>query len=145
MLPRWHILWGAVFSIAVWLFLPGVSLFYISLIFLASFLIDFDHYLAGAMSIRDYNLKNVLKYHRELLKKEKEENKNGIRVRGHFHLFHTLEFHILVFALGYLWQGFWFILAGMIFHSLLDIASLISRDRLYRREYFLVAWLLRKA
>ncbi len=145
MLPRWHILWGAVFSIAVWLFLPGVSLFYISLIFLASFLIDFDHYMSGAMSIRDYNLKNVLKYHRELLKKEKEENKKGIRVRGHFHLFHTLEFHILVFALGYLWQGFWFILAGMIFHSLLDIASLINRDRLYRREYFLVAWLLRKA
>ena len=58
MLPKWHILFGAIFSMLVY-FIFNINLFQVSLIFLASIFIDFDHYLFYVFRKKDFNLKRV--------------------------------------------------------------------------------------
>lgn len=144
MLPRWHIFFGAIFTLVVWYFVPKINYIYIALLFLSSFLIDFDHYVAGFLKTRKLSLRESFKYHNKLMEKEKAENKKGIRVRGDFHLFHTVEFHALIGLLGLLWAGFFYIFVGMIFHSLIDVISLLRGDRFYRREFFFFNWLRKR-
>lgn len=144
MLPRWHILLGAVFTLIVWLFAPNINPLYLVLIFLASFLIDVDHYANAAYKNRHPSLKKALEYHDDLLKREKKEKAQKIFRKGDFHLFHTVEFHILIGLLSFIWVPFFYIFIGMVFHSLLDLASLLYTGYFYRREYFLFNWLWKK-
>ncbi len=136
MLPRWHVFWGAVFTAILYFSIPGISLFYLALIFLSSFLIDFDHYLASVMKARTWRLRDSFEYHRKAGIKENKEIKAGIKRKSDFHLFHTVEFHALVGLLGILWAGFFYVFIGMIFHSLLDLGYLTYYGKLHRREYF---------
>ena len=140
MLPKTHIIFGALFTGVVFLFVRDINYYYLGLIFLSSFLIDFDHYVASVLKTREISLRKSLRYHDELMKTEIKEKKKGIRRRGDFHLFHTVEFHALIGLLGLIWIGFFYIFIGMIFHSLLDVFSLTQRGILYRREYFLTNW-----
>jgi hypothetical protein len=144
MLPRWHIFWGAIFTVLFWIISPKISWLNLTLIFLASFLIDFDHYAASAIKTRKIGLFHSFKYHKKLAEIEEKENRMGVRRKGDFHLFHTVEFHALVGLLGLIWIGFFYLFIGMVFHSLLDIIQLIYDDRMYRREFFLVSYLARK-
>ncbi len=143
MIPRWHAVWGIIFSLLL-LKISDINLFYILLIFLSSVLIDFDHYMIFVLKTGRLGLFKSFKWHeKELLKEIKERNK-GIIKKGHFHLFHTIEFHVLVYLLSYLWTGFFWVFVGMMFHSLCDFVWLACRKRLYRREYFLVNWIFNK-
>jgi len=141
MLPRWHIFLGAIFTLILWLIYPQTNWIYLSLVFLSSFLIDFDHYAASVIKTGRWSLKESFKYHEIEGKRAEAEKKRGIRRTGDFHLFHTIEFHLLVFALGFFWSGFFYIFAGMIFHSLLDVIAMLYTGFLYRREYFFINWL----
>jgi len=57
-------------------------------------------------------------------------------------IFHTIEFHIFVGLLSFIWHGFFFILIGMIFHSVCDLISLIYERRLRVREFSLIKYLI---
>lgn len=140
MYPKWHILWGAVFTALIWFFSQEISLLYLALIFIASFLIDFDHYVVAVKKTNKLSLKSALDYHELQAAKTEKEAKKGIRRRGQFHIFHTIEFFILVALLGFIWEGFFFVLIGIIFHSLLDMGYLLYKDRFYRREFFFFNW-----
>ena len=144
MLPRWHILLGALFTFIVWIVFPQTKVIYLALIFLASFLIDFDHYAASVLKTSEFSLFRSFKYHEILGRIEKKEKARGIKRKGDFHLFHTIEVHILVLLLSYLWAGFLYIFIGMLFHSIIDLVDLTYGERLYRREYFLVNWLVKE-
>ncbi len=144
MLPRWHILWGAIFTFLLWFFVPNINYNYLGLVFLASFLIDFDHYAASVLKTGGLGLRESFKYHNNIMIKEREEKRRGIRKRGDFHLFHTIEFHLLVGLLGLIWTSFFYIFIGIVFHSLLDIISLMRGDLLYRREFFFFNWIGKK-
>ena len=144
MLPRGHVLLGTIFTLIFWIVLPETGLLFLALVFLSSFLIDFDHYAASVLKMRELSLKRSFVYHKVMQRAEEKERARGIRRRGDFHLFHTIEFHIAILGLGYLWVGFFYIFAGMVFHSLVDLIYLIRLDRLYRREYIFIAWLWRK-
>jgi hypothetical protein len=144
MLPRHHIILGAIFTIIFWLVFPWTEWYYLALIFLSSFLIDFDHYMDAVLKTKKLSLFNAFDYHRELEKKELAEYKRGIRRKGDFHIFHTVEFHALTFALGLVWLPFLYIFIGMFFHSAVDLISLAYEDGLYRREYFLTNWIRKK-
>lgn len=141
MLPRWHILSGILFSLLLFFFIPGISFLYILLIFISSFLIDFDHYAVSVIKTKKFSLYHSFQYHKQMRKKELAEIKKGIKRKGDFHLFHTIEFHIIIGLLSLVWSGFFYIFIGMVFHSLLDIISLIYDGTFYRREYFLFNWL----
>ncbi len=141
MLPRWHILYGALFTLILWVAAPNIGWINLLLVFLASFLIDFDHYMAGARKIGTLNLSKVLNYHTLMMRVEKQEQGKGIYRKGDFHIFHTIEFHLLIALLGIFFEPFFYIFIGMVFHSLLDVYSLLTAGRMYRREYFFFNWL----
>ena len=141
MLPRWHIIFGAIFTIIIWVFSPEISFIYLSLVFLVSFLIDFDHYLVAVLRTKKLSFKNSLNYFECL---GKEERQQKVKRKGPLYIFHTLEFHVLILLLGVIWLGFFYIFLGMIFHSLLDVVWMIKNDRIYRREYLLVSWINKK-
>lgn len=144
MLPRWHILWGAVFTLIIWYFAPGINPGYLALIFLSSILIDFDHYVNASVKNKSLHLWSAFEYYKKMAIQQKKERSRGIRKRGDFHLFHTIEFHLLIGAIGLYSTPFFYIFIGMVFHSLLDLFYLINKDYLYRREYFLFNWLAKK-
>lgn len=144
MLPRWHILLGAIFTGVLWYLAPNMGLINLSLVFLASFLIDFDHYIQAARITGSWSLRDALKYHDDQAKIIQRERAKGIRKRGDFHLFHTLEFHALIGFLGIFWSPLFFVFVGMTFHSLLDVIYLANNGYMYRREYFFFNWMARK-
>ncbi len=144
MLPRWHILFGTIFSLLVWLTSPQINPLYIFLIFFSSILIDFDHYLCSALKTKKLGIFHSFEYHKEMGEIQRKEKDKGIRRRGDFHIFHTVEFHILVGLLSFIWLGFFYVFLGMIFHSLLDIYSFLYEGFIYRREFFLTAWLWKR-
>ena len=144
MLPRWHIFWGAVFTLIVWAISPSINVLYLVVIFFSSFLMDFDHYLVSLIKTKKIRLKHAFKYHDLQRRIEEKEKKRGIRRKGYFHIFHTIEFLILVAIVGYFVPLFFYVFIGLVFHSLLDFLWLIYEDRLYRREYFLSSWFFEK-
>lgn len=141
MLPRWHIFWGAVFSLILYLVVPGIEWYYLIIVFLSSFLIDFDHYMAAAYNSGKISLFESFKYYDIDRIKAMKEKKKGIRNKGTFHLFHTVEFHFLVFILGLFFAPLFYVFIGMMFHTLLDLLYLAVRDVLYRREFLLWNWI----
>ncbi|PXY71330.1 hypothetical protein CXX78_00655 [Candidatus Parvarchaeota archaeon] len=140
MLPRWHIFWGLILSIFIWFFHPEIKIIYLLLVFLSSFLIDFDHYLVAVKNTKSLSLQKAFNYF-ALLGKNELNRKKKKRKKDPLMIFHTAEFHLLVLAVGFLEEAFLFIFLGMFFHSLLDIIWLIKNDRLHKREYFLINWL----
>ena len=144
MLPRWHILWGAVFTVMIWVFAQDLKFIYLSLIFFGAVFIDFDHYLLATRKNKFFSLKKTLDFFEELNKKEIENYKEGKREKGYLFLFHTIEFHVLVALLGFIWVGFFYVFIGMFFHSLLDLVWLLKHDMFYTREFFLFSWARRK-
>lgn len=144
MLPRWHIILGALFAISLYYIFPSIKVTGILLIFLSSFLIDFDHYAAAAIKLKEFRIGRILEYHRIKGIQSKEERKRGIRVKGDFHIFHTIEFHLLVLVIGLFFTPFLYVFIGMLFHSIVDLISIGYQDYLYRREFFFVKWLMLK-
>ncbi|MBS3078646.1 hypothetical protein J4218_00830 [Candidatus Pacearchaeota archaeon] len=129
MLPKVHIFFGAIFSII--LYVIGLDIFNCTLVFLASFLIDFDHYLWYIIKHEDFHLKNAFYFLKHLKKKKKT-----------LMIFHTLEFLIFVLLLSYVWIEFFWISIGMIFHSILDLIDLYNEKELYLREFSLINYLI---
>jgi hypothetical protein len=129
MLPKTHAFYGAIFALALYLFIP-ITLMQAILIFLASFLIDFDHYLWYISNKKDLILKNAYYYLKNL-----KDKRPGMM------LFHTVEFLLLVFLLSFFWDGFLAILVGMVFHSFLDIISLAYENKLHLREFSFIRYL----
>jgi len=144
MFPRWHILSGLIFSIVFWLVFPLTAWYNVALIFLAAFLIDFDHYMCAVWNTNKWSLFNAFKYHIKLKKKADEERKKGIFRKGDFNIFHTIEFHALVLAIGFIFNPLFYIFIGMLFHSLLDLVYLLVKGETYRREFFLKNWIRTK-
>ncbi|MEK6892757.1 MAG: hypothetical protein AABX07_01000 [Nanoarchaeota archaeon] len=142
MLPKWHIFYGALFTLFLWIIAPTIKIIDLALIFLASFLIDIDHYLCAVFDTKKMSLKNALNYYEEIKIRTTEERRKGIRKKGNFHLFHTIEFHVLIAMLGIFWLPFLYVFIGMVFHSLLDLFYMSKRDYLYHREFFFVNWLM---
>jgi len=144
MLPRWHIILGVIFTGAVWAFIPSINKFYLGLVLFSSIFIDFDHYIASVIKTKKLSFFHALRYHKKVQEIEEKEHKRGLRRKGDFHLFHTIEFHLLIGLLSLLWTGFFFIFIGMAFHLFLDLFSLIKTDKLYRKEFFFTNWLANK-
>jgi len=144
MFPRWHVLFGALAAIILLFVYPEAGYFNIILFFLASFLIDFDHYVSAVMNSGHFNLKKIYRYYKIEGEKAQKERAKGIRKKADFHLFHTIEFLAVVGIIGIYFEPFLYIFFGMIFHSLLDVYSMVRDGYLYRREYFFTRWLIKK-
>lgn len=123
MLPKAHIFFGAIFSIVLYFF--GFNLFQCTIIFLSSFLIDFDHYAWFVIKKKNFNLKKAFYFLKAMDKKKPV-----------MMLFHTFEFILFILILSFFYNIFLFVLIGMLFHSLLDIIDLKYYKELHLREFF---------
>jgi len=119
MLPKWHILIGAIFS--VFLFLLGSSLINTLIFFLASFLIDADHYLYYMYRKKELSLKKAFRWYLELDKKYFALPKNSRDKYCYgFCIFHGIESIILVFVISFFYNPLAFIALGFLLHLVLD-------------------------
>ena len=124
MLPKWHILFGILFSVLVYLMF-NITIIQAIVIFSASVFIDLDHYIFAVKRNKIFSLKTIYNWHKNLPKNHKPI----------MHIFHTLEFLILIFFLSFYFKEFLFILIGMLFHSILDIIDMIYNNKLSCREF----------
>jgi len=134
MYPSRHVFFGAIFCLVILLIFPDISFFYLSLIFFSSFLIDFDHFLAGAYKKKTLNFFAIYKFYTK---------KDFLGSEKHLHIFHTVEFLFLILFLGLFFPFFLFIFIGMLFHSFLDVISMAYHNRLNEREFFFTNYLIR--
>lgn len=121
MLPKKHFLYGLIFSLVLFLIFP-LTILEACLIFLASFLLDVDHYLYSVFSTGSLSLS---KAYREVIKKGKKFDKLSKEEKREyvagFLCFHGLETLVLLGILGYFISSyFYFILIGTAFHLVLD-------------------------
>ena len=110
MLPEWHVLLGIIFALALY---PVFGLWAI-LIFAASILIDFDHYLMYLGMKKDFNIFRAYNYLR------KGYLENEFKATKILCVFHTVEFVLLLILLSFLSRIFLFTLVGVSFHLLTD-------------------------
>lgn len=144
MLPRWHIFLGAIFTLAIWAIFPETEWYNLTLVFLSSFLIDFDHYLVAVRKTGKLGLFSAFDYYEKLRKIFLIEQKKKIFKRGDLQIFHTIEFHLLILALGFLFVPFFYVFIGMVFHSLIDVIDMSRNGALHKREFLFVNWLKRR-
>jgi hypothetical protein len=137
MLPKIHVVLGAIFSLV--LFLSGFSLADSSLVFLSSFLIDFDHYLYGVVKKKTLNYKEIysfLYYYRERWLKLNYSQK--IKRKYPILIFHGVESIMALGILSIFSSLFFFILLGFIIHLGTDYFEIIkNRDPWYTKISFL--------
>jgi len=145
MLPREHAVYGLIFVLVIGLVFPNIGLLNLFLIFFGSFFIDFDHYLIAVDKNRSLSLKKSYKYYDKLRVMWIAQERRGIKKKMPLMIFHTIEFHIIAALLGFfVWDGFLFVLLGMILHSILDIINMHGEKALYRREFLLFSWIAKK-
>jgi len=125
---RWHFLLGLVVTFVL-MYLFDFSLLEGTIIFLASWLIDIDHYPWYVFEIRDWNPVRALKWHRRtaprwlaLSRKEREKFRWGVFV------FHSLFFWVILAILSLFYQVFFWILIGVAIHMIADLIDLVAKD-----------------
>lgn len=127
MYPSKHIVFGFIFSLLAYFLFPKIGLFGFFTIWLASFLIDVDHYLYYVFTKKDINLKNSYKWFMGesskafYLPREKRKN-NGKQIPC---IFHGIEAIIILILLSLINSFFMYILIGFIFHEILDFIHIV--------------------
>jgi dolichol kinase len=133
MLPKWHIILGILFSLIL-LFLFKLSFLSFLLILLASIFIDVDHYLLAVQKTKKLDFF----YAYEINKKW------SLRKKPTMHIFHTIEFSLLLLIAAFFLPIFYFVLIGILFHNTVDAFDMLYKREFYKREYSLVRYLIKK-
>jgi len=129
MLPTFHVLYGLVFSAL--LYFLNIPLVSILIIFAASILIDFDHYLFYIALKKNLNpFKSVKWYFTE---GKKYENNKKYQF-AFMQVFHTIEFLIILSILSFFSTIALLILIGCFFHISCDIAHHIITGHFYLKS-----------
>ena len=125
MLPKWHVLGGFILALLL-IWALKISWVAGAIVFLSSILVDIDHYIIYIWKERkihplefwNWSSKRIKKW-RTFSKKEKELHK-----RPQF-LLHGMEALVLIFALSFLWQVFFWIYLGFGLHICMDLIDKI--------------------
>ncbi|MBI1919460.1 MAG: hypothetical protein HYS23_00105 [Geobacter sp.] len=103
-----------------------------------SVLIDVDHYFLYIQRTGRFDVRGMFRWFVGLWKVEKSIPYAGLCI------FHTFEFFILVVLLALAWPLLFALLAGLIFHFLVDLAYLINKGIPFIRPYFLIEHFIRR-
>ncbi len=130
MIPKWHIITGLLFGLLLWLVFPKISLTGAIIVFLASVLIDFDHYVyyvykTGKFGFRgafSWYFKNKEKFY-AMTKKERSKIYVGL------YLLHGVEAIVILIILQVITENplFSYIIIGFVFHQILDVIDLTKK------------------
>ncbi len=139
MLPKWHIFWGVILVAIFKLTVPSMTYISLFLLWFASVFIDFDHYLVSAIKTGNWSPIHAVKRNYSLRNKIVSLGKKSRACeRGDFHIFHTLEAHLIIGIVSIFLPLVFFAFIGMVFHSFLDIIWMVKNDVLESREFFLL-------
>ncbi len=138
MKPRDHVILGGAAAGALYPFLGANSIIF----WLASFLVDIDHYLDFIYhnGFTDFSFRRMFDYHRALQKLWSRPDFINVEI------FHTVEFVAPLYAVSrYLGSGaleavFW----GILFHMALDMLTLFRCGAFFKRSYSITEYLIRK-
>jgi hypothetical protein len=133
MFPKEHIIYSTILCAALFpLFKWNVII-----IFLVSvILIDIDHYIWFVQKTKDYHIKSVWRYYQHLLQISKRKCEYVL------HVFHTVEFWMLIILLAFVSQFFVYVAIGISYHVLLDHIYCIQHNPLQKRANSIIEWLL---
>ncbi|MBU3940387.1 MAG: hypothetical protein KKH88_00465 [Nanoarchaeota archaeon] len=109
MLLKYHFVFTLIFCIILFPFIQWWAI----IVFFSGFLIDIDHYIYYILKKRDFSLKKAYECEKKHFGKDR------------LHIFHTIEFYILIFSLAIFHPFFFFILIGISFHQIIDIVDVI--------------------
>jgi len=117
-----HFFMGFIFSLVVYSIFPQIGIFGAGVIFLSSFLIDFDHYIYYVLKMRDFNLRKAYFWYMKRKKIVQKIQRNKLKnFYSGIDIFHGLEWVVIFSLLGfYVFNLFYFIALGMFFHLVLD-------------------------
>jgi len=122
MLPKTHIILGAGLSIILYFLFPQLSFIGAIIIFLASFLIDFDHYLYYVFLKKDINPHRAYRWFMKT--KDKYQSLTSEKRKITYTavcFFHGIEILGLLALLIFYSKIFLYILIGSSFHLMLDL------------------------
>ncbi len=127
MLPKTHIIFGALFSALLYLSKINTNILFLLGIFLSSFLIDFDHYLYYVVKTKDFSVFRAIKKMRKISKNiSKTKKDNSKKYSYGVYIFHGIEALLAVFIISKFYPLFFSVLIGMSFHLLLDYIEKLS-------------------
>jgi len=129
MLPKYHIIFGFLFSLILFIFFPFIGLGGFLIIFASSVLIDVDHYAYYLFKNKIFSINKAYHYffeqRKKLLAKSLKEKKIKISNPANYFL-HGVEVLTILFLLGiFANKLFLFIVIGFAFHLFLDILEQI--------------------
>lgn len=133
MMPKWHILFGFIFSLII------VSFFNLSwiqgaIVFISSILIDLDHYVLYIFKERNFHPLRFWNWSLYRTKKWKGFSKKEKKLHRESHfLLHGVETILVLFILSFIWEFFFWVFLGFSFHIFLDIC-----ERIFSREHIAV-------
>jgi hypothetical protein len=138
MRPRDHVILGGVAAGALYPVLGANSVIF----WLASFLVDIDHYLDFLYhnGFTDFSFKRMFEYHKALSALEAQTEFLNIAI------FHTIEFMAPLYAVAAytgsraLAAVFW----GILIHITLDAIYLLRRRSLHKRAHSVIEYLIRR-
>ena len=104
----------------------------------AGILIDADHYLVYVMRRRDVSIRGMFRYFDEFQAVEKTVPYFGLC------LFHSADVLLLVGILAWFFPLLRPVVAGMLFHHLLDIIDLTRKGIPFIRAFFLIEHFIRR-
>jgi hypothetical protein len=121
MLPKLHIFLGFLFAYIFYWF-TNITIFGAAIIFLASFLIDIDHYLYYVLIKKRFSLKSS--YNWFVIRRDKLlqlSNKEKRKHRQTILIFHGIEPVVILFLLSSFFPLLNYIAIGFTFHIILDL------------------------
>jgi hypothetical protein len=123
MMPKYHIIYGGLFSLILYLVFPSIGLLGFGLIWFSSFFVDLDHFLRYVWKKKSINPFRCLKWS----VKERRKwlaLKNRSPYKNPFFIFHGIEFLILLVILSFFWKPIIYIIIGISFHLCIDYIEL---------------------
>ncbi len=128
MRPKWHILFGFVFSYVL-LYFFNFPLIAGIVIFLSSFLIDVDHYFLYLYKTGNFSPRGSYFWCIEEGEKfEKLPIKERKKYKLEIMVFHGLEFILILILLSFISKVFLWVLFGILIHMVADLLDLYFRN-----------------
>lgn len=127
---KWHFITSGILAVILLGYFGIWSVF----IFIGGFFLDFDHYLYYGFLKKDWNHKNCFKYF---------DFYNYDRACiDELHVFHTIEFAVMLIVLSFFFEFAFAVLIGMALHILLDKFDAWRRNLKAGRVPTIYGWLL---
>jgi len=130
MSPKFHAVQGAAGAALLYPFIGSDAVIF----GLAVFFIDLDHVIPYVRDCKSLNIRRFFEYHRAV-----PDIPDYLALAW----FHTLEFFLLLYALGFWRHEFHVILAACLFHIVFDVVKAIQLGKPFLRAFSLVEYAIR--